>query len=147
MDEFEDFLQATELDDLRFSGFFHTWSNKKSNDNCISKKLDRVLVNDAWLGKYTNLESIFLPPSISNHSPSLVKLGLQGRRKNCPFKFFNFLMEREDFLPLVKSCWQEQVHGTMQFKLCSKLRILKKALKSLNKNQVSDVTVKLNEAQ
>ncbi|KAK3225430.1 hypothetical protein Dsin_005292, partial [Dipteronia sinensis] len=75
------------------------------------------------------------------------KLGLQGRRKNCPFKFFNFLTEREDFLPLVESCWQEHVHGTMQFKLCSKLCILKKALKSLNKNQVGDVTVKLNKAK
>ncbi|KAK3189588.1 hypothetical protein Dsin_029149 [Dipteronia sinensis] len=35
----------------------------------------------------------------------------------------------------------------MQFKLCSKLRILKKALKSPNKIQVGDVTVKLNEAK
>ncbi|KAK3189580.1 hypothetical protein Dsin_029141 [Dipteronia sinensis] len=128
-------------------GFFHTWCNKRSNDDCISKKLDRVLVNDAWLGKYTNSVASFLPPIISDHSPSLVKLELQGRRKNCSFKFFNFLTEREDFLPLVESCWQEQVHGTMQFKLCSKFRILKKALKSLNKNRVGDVTIKLNEAK
>ena len=105
IDEFKDYLQAAELDDLRFSGFFHTWCNKWSNDDCISKKLDRVLVYDAWLGKFMNFEAIFLSPSILDHSPSLVKLGLQGRRKNCPFKFFIFLTQWEDFLPLAKICW------------------------------------------
>ncbi|KAK3218473.1 hypothetical protein Dsin_012443 [Dipteronia sinensis] len=51
MDEFEDCLQAAELDHLRFSGFFHTWCNKRSNYDCISKKSDRVVINDAWLAK------------------------------------------------------------------------------------------------
>ncbi|KAK2655179.1 hypothetical protein Ddye_008231 [Dipteronia dyeriana] len=49
IDEFEDCLQTAELEDLLFSGFFHTWCNNISNDNCISKKLDKVLVSDAWL--------------------------------------------------------------------------------------------------
>ncbi|KAK3204563.1 hypothetical protein Dsin_018609 [Dipteronia sinensis] len=35
-----------------------------------------------------------------------------------------------DFLPLVERCWREQVHGTMQYKLFSKLRNLKKVLKT-----------------
>ncbi|KAK3198345.1 hypothetical protein Dsin_021760 [Dipteronia sinensis] len=32
MEEFNDCLQSLELDDLRFSGFLHTWCNKRSND-------------------------------------------------------------------------------------------------------------------
>ena len=146
MEEFNDCLYVSELDDLRFSGFLHTWCNKRSI-GCISKKLDRVLVNKEWMAKFEHSEAIFLPPSISDHSPSLVKLGLQGNKKNCPFKFFNFLTEREDFLPLVESCWQENFHGNMQFQLCSKLRNLKKVLKSLNKNTVGDLTVKSFEAK
>ncbi|KAK3218487.1 hypothetical protein Dsin_012457 [Dipteronia sinensis] len=138
MEDFAECLQALELDDLRFSGFLHTWCNKRSN-GCISKKLDRVLVNNEWLVKFEHSEAGFLPLSISDHCPSVVKLGLPGNKKNCPFKFFNFLTDREDFLPLVESVWQEQIHGIMQFKLCSKLRNLKKSLKTLNNDNVGNV--------
>ncbi|KAK3212635.1 hypothetical protein Dsin_017341 [Dipteronia sinensis] len=93
MDEFNDCFQSSELDDLCFSGFLHTWCNKRSC-GCISKKLDRVLVNNDWLVKFENSEVIFLPPSTSDHCPSMVKLGLQGIKKNRPFKIFNFLTER-----------------------------------------------------
>ncbi|KAK3204578.1 hypothetical protein Dsin_018624 [Dipteronia sinensis] len=145
-EEFNDCLQSSELVDLRFSGFLHTWCNKRSN-GCISKKLDRVLVNNDWLAKFQNSEVIFLPPSISDHCPSVVKLGLQGIKKNCPFKIFNFLTARSEFLPLVEKCWQEQVHGIMQYKLCSKLRNLKKVLKALNNDKVGDLTIKSIEAK
>ncbi|KAK3230002.1 hypothetical protein Dsin_001883 [Dipteronia sinensis] len=141
-----DCLQSLKIDDLRFSGFLHTWCNKRSN-GCISKKLDRVLVNNDWLVKFENSEEIFLPPSISNHCPSVVKLGLQGIKKNRPFKIFNFLIDRADFLPLVYRCWREQVHGTMQYKLCSKLQNLKKVLKILNNDKVGDLTIKSIEAK
>ncbi|KAK3189531.1 hypothetical protein Dsin_029092 [Dipteronia sinensis] len=106
-----------------------------------------------FLSKMNGLSSLsiqkasFLPPSISDHCPSVVKLGLPSNKKNCPIKYFNFLTDREDFLPLVESVWQEQVHGTMQFKLCSKLRNLKKALKTLNNDNVGDVATKLIEAK
>ncbi|KAK3189534.1 hypothetical protein Dsin_029095 [Dipteronia sinensis] len=43
--------------------------------------------------------------------------------------------DRADFLPLVYRCWREQVHGTMQYKLWSKLRNLKKVLKTLNNDK------------
>ncbi|KAK3189463.1 hypothetical protein Dsin_029024 [Dipteronia sinensis] len=76
MEEFNDCLQSLELDDLRFSGFLHTWCNKRSN-GCISKKLDRVLVNNDWLVKFENSEAIFFPSSISDHCPSMVNFGLQ----------------------------------------------------------------------
>ncbi|KAK3221996.1 hypothetical protein Dsin_009021 [Dipteronia sinensis] len=141
MEDFAECLQASELDDLQFSGFLHTWCNKRSN-GCISTKLDRVLVNNGWLVKFEHSEASFLPSSISDHCPSVVKLGLLGNKKNCPFKFFILLTDREDFIPFVESVWQKQVHGTMQFKLYSKLRNLKKALKTLNNDNVGDVATK-----
>ncbi|KAK3229959.1 hypothetical protein Dsin_001840 [Dipteronia sinensis] len=71
MEDFAECLQASELDNLRFSGFLHTWINKRSN-GCISKKLDRVLVNNEWLVKFENSEASFLPPSISDDCPARV---------------------------------------------------------------------------
>ncbi|KAK3193244.1 hypothetical protein Dsin_024554 [Dipteronia sinensis] len=108
MEEFNDCLQSSKLDDLRFSGFLHT---------CIS-----------------------------DHCPSLVKLGLQGIKKIHPFKIFSFLIDRADFLPLIERCWREQVIGTMQYKLCSKHQNLKKVLKTLNNDKVGDLTIKSIEA-
>ncbi|KAK3212552.1 hypothetical protein Dsin_017258 [Dipteronia sinensis] len=146
MEEFVKCLQASKLDDIRFSGFLHTWCNKRSN-GCISKKLDRVLVNNEWLFKFEHSEARFLPPRISNHCPSVVKLGLPGNKKYCPFEVLKFSTDGEDFLPLVESAWQEQVHGTMQFKLCSKLHNLKKALQTLNNDKVGDVATNSIEAK
>ncbi|KAK3184872.1 hypothetical protein Dsin_032158 [Dipteronia sinensis] len=53
VEEFAECRQASELDDLRFLGFLHTWCNKRSN-GCISKKLDRVLVKNEWLVKFVH---------------------------------------------------------------------------------------------
>lgn len=147
MVEFEDCLQRCGLDDLRFSGLFYTWCNKRSDGDCISKKLDRVLVNDVWLTDFPNSEAVFLPPSLSDHSPSLVRMGLPRKRRKCPFKFFNFMSEREEFIPIVQNCWNRQVHGTLQFQLCTKLRMVKNALKTLNNDVIGDVTIKVKEAK
>ncbi|KAK3226009.1 hypothetical protein Dsin_005871 [Dipteronia sinensis] len=146
MEEFNDCLQSLELNDLHFSGFLHTWWNWSSS-GCISKKLDRVLVNNDWLVKFENSEAIFLPPGNADHCPFMVKLGLQCIKKNRPFNIFNFLTDRADFLPLLERCWREQVLSTMQYKLCSKLRNLKKVLKTLNNDKVGDLTIKSIEAK
>ncbi|KAK3204570.1 hypothetical protein Dsin_018616 [Dipteronia sinensis] len=146
IEQFNDCLQSSELHDLRFSGFLHTLCNKRNN-GCISRKLDIVLVNNDWLVKLENSKVIFLPPSISDHCPSVVKLGLQGIKKNRPFNIFNYLTDKADFLLLVERCWREQVHGTMQYKLCSKHQNLKKVLKTLKNYKVGDLTIKSIEAK
>ncbi|KAK3193240.1 hypothetical protein Dsin_024550 [Dipteronia sinensis] len=99
------------------------------------------------LSSFRILKRYSFPHSISDHCPSVVKLGLQGIKKNCPFKIFNFLTDRSDSLPLVERCWQEQVYGTIQYKLCSKFRNLKKALKAPNKYKVGYLTIKSIEAK
>ncbi|KAK3212624.1 hypothetical protein Dsin_017330 [Dipteronia sinensis] len=109
MKEFNDCLKSSELDDLRFSGFLHTWCNKSSN-GCISKKLDRVLVNNDWLVKFENCEVIFLPLAFRIIGTPWLNLGCK-------------------------------------YKLCSKLRNLKKVLKTLNNDKVADLITKSIEAK
>ncbi|KAK3198379.1 hypothetical protein Dsin_021794 [Dipteronia sinensis] len=96
-----------------------------------------------WHLKIKNIDGA----TIIDHCPSVVKLGLQGIKKNRLFKIFNFLMDRAYFLPLVERCWREQVYGTMQYKLCSKLRNLTNVLNTLNNDKVGDLTIKLIEAK
>jgi hypothetical protein len=40
--EFVDCINRLEIEDLAFTGLFHTWSNKQVGENFVSKKLDRV---------------------------------------------------------------------------------------------------------
>ncbi|KAK3229961.1 hypothetical protein Dsin_001842 [Dipteronia sinensis] len=89
MEEFNDCLQSLELDDLRFSGFLHTWCNKRSN-GCISKKLDRVLVNIDWLVKFENSEAIFLPLAFRIIVHPWLNLGCKVLRKIAISKFSIF---------------------------------------------------------
>ncbi|KAK3226028.1 hypothetical protein Dsin_005890 [Dipteronia sinensis] len=106
-----------------------------------------MIYQEGLFGKFENSEAIFLPHSISDHCPSMVKLGLQDIKKNRPFKNLNFLTDKADFLPLVEMCWREQFHGTIQYKLFSKLRNLKKVRKTLNNDKVGDLTIKSIEAK
>ncbi|KAK3218480.1 hypothetical protein Dsin_012450 [Dipteronia sinensis] len=50
---------------------FFILSATREATGCISRKLDRVLLNNDWLVKFENYEAIFLPPSISDHCPSV----------------------------------------------------------------------------
>ncbi len=47
--DFLDCLSRIEVDDLDFSGCFHTWNNRQAGSSFVSKKLDHVLSNLDWV--------------------------------------------------------------------------------------------------
>jgi hypothetical protein len=49
-------------------------SNKQSGDDFVSKKLDRVMANCAWIQLYGNSSVEFLERGVSDHSPALVSM-------------------------------------------------------------------------
>ncbi|KAK9939348.1 hypothetical protein M0R45_016045 [Rubus argutus] len=60
MDDFQNCMFASGLDDLRFSGNFFTWSNLQQDENCTCRKLERVLVNENWLHTFPNCFANFM---------------------------------------------------------------------------------------
>nr|QHR91093.1 hypothetical protein Q903MT_gene5125 [Picea sitchensis] len=99
------------LEDLRYGGFYFTWSNRRDEDPTILRKLDRALINMEWESSLEGSDVQFLPPGVSDHSPLVVKLADLPRAK-IPFKFFDFWADHPDFLHLVASVWEETVVGT-----------------------------------
>lgn len=77
------------LEDLRYGGFYFTWSNRRDEDPTILRKLDRALINMEWKSSLEGSDVQFLPPGVSDHSPLVVQLADLPRAK-IPFKFFDF---------------------------------------------------------
>ncbi|GKV05782.1 hypothetical protein SLEP1_g17749 [Rubroshorea leprosula] len=63
---FHDKLNAAELHDIPSSGFYITWCNNRE-DGPITKKLDRLMVNDVWFDLFPGTNAEFLPPGYSDH--------------------------------------------------------------------------------
>ena len=57
-------------------------------DRNISRKLDRALVNEAWNSKIQQSNAEFLAPGVSDHTPVVVKIGEEIKRRKTPFKVF-----------------------------------------------------------
>ena len=81
MTQFVDAINSASLEDLKYVGVHYTWSNKQVGPANVSKKLDRVLINDTWLQYIPDAMAEFFSPGVSDHSPSVVTLGSPCKRK------------------------------------------------------------------
>lgn len=144
---FNNTILDADLEDLSFKGCQFTWSNKRSGDQFITSKIDRVLVNENWLNCYPNSSAMFLPAGISDHSPALVTIDPKGPNLRKPFKFFDFWADHADFIPIVNEVWRKYVKGSPMFRVCQKLKTLKPIFKSLNKKEYSEISTRVVHAK
>ncbi|CAG7905328.1 unnamed protein product [Brassica rapa] len=146
MSVFNSCLSQLEIRDLRYHGARFSWSNKCPEDP-IAKKLDRALINEAWLDSFPRSLARFLPPDISDHTPCCITLDfplpLAGTK---PFKFFNYLTSHPDFLALVAEAWictENEIHSLHL--LSVKQKELKREIKRLNKDNFSQIQKRVSE--
>ncbi|GKB31996.1 RNA-directed DNA polymerase, eukaryota, reverse transcriptase zinc-binding domain protein [Tanacetum coccineum] len=81
------------------------------------KKLDRILISEAFMDKFQTANGMFLPYLISDHSPTILRLpnGMAKRKKD--FRFSNFVTDKKEFSPIVKKAWEVEVEGHMMYKV------------------------------
>lgn len=126
------FLRA-EIQDLSFRGVSFTWINNRP-PGLISKKLDRILVNDKWMLEFPNYIGIFGEVDISDHSPCCLFLDSMKAKRKRPFMFMNHLLKSEDFLKLIEVCWSSlDFAGTKIFSLSRKLKEMKGIIRKFNR--------------
>ncbi|KAF2593566.1 hypothetical protein F2Q70_00043797 [Brassica cretica] len=93
------------LFDLRFIGPTFTWINSQPSFP-ISKKLDRLMVNNSFVASFPHALSSFLPPLFSDHSSCVLdlafSLSLAGSKPN---KFQNYLIKHPGFVQLLQDAW------------------------------------------
>ncbi|KAG7537033.1 hypothetical protein ISN44_As13g009590 [Arabidopsis suecica] len=146
MRDFRDCFEAAELSNLVFRGNTFTWWNK-SKTRPVAKKLGRVLVNHHWLLVFPDSLAIFNEPDFSDHACSGAILHQNRLLIRTSFKFYNFLLLNQDFLPLVAGHWFAcNVTGSDMFRLSHKLKSLKFVIRKFSKENYSNLEKRVAEA-
>lgn len=53
--------------DMHSTGCVFTWSNKQEGEAQVFTKIDRVMINQAWVDAMPHSTAIFLPEGIMDH--------------------------------------------------------------------------------
>ncbi|GAV70945.1 hypothetical protein CFOL_v3_14442 [Cephalotus follicularis] len=138
MMKFEQCIMKCEVQDLRQTGCFFSWSNKRSGNGAVAKKIDRVMGNWEWIKRFSFLQAHFPPLGISDHSPCIVRLRRPNNQGVRPFKYLNIWATHPSFLERVKEVWDLPVGGSPMEMVARKLRLLKPVLKELHRNYFKD---------
>ncbi|KAK4384469.1 hypothetical protein Sango_3057700 [Sesamum angolense] len=143
MNEFRDCILGTGLIHLPVQGELFSWHNCSEGDRSLWKRLDRLLVNDAWLRLWPNSHYQCLNARTSDHSP-LVLRGDTDNHTVSMFRFDNYLTMSSEFIPLVQNVWRHRIEGTSMYAVTRKLRALKPVFRTLRKKKGDlSVNVKL----
>ncbi|KAG7546653.1 Zinc finger CCHC-type [Arabidopsis suecica] len=144
--DFRECLLSADLADLTFRGNTYTWWNK-SKTRPTAKKLDRILVNSQWVSVFPNSFALFGEPDFSDHASCSVSLSLDKQYGRRPFKFYNFLLQNQNFLPLIFEQWFTcNVVGSAMLRVSLKLKFLKSFIRSFNKENYSGLEKRVAEA-
>lgn len=104
LQEYEDFafsINSCELFDIRYKGSPFTWWNARAIADCIIKRLDRVLLNQTFLGLFLTAEVEHLVRIGSHHASLLFTCGAPMSLVAGPFTFLKFWTEVADFKEVV----------------------------------------------
>uniref|UniRef100_A0A803NHH4 Reverse transcriptase domain-containing protein n=1 Tax=Cannabis sativa TaxID=3483 RepID=A0A803NHH4_CANSA len=83
--DFIECIEACNLEDVKYTGCFFTWSNKQQGGDRIWSKIDRVLANQAWLDAFPTAEVFFATESTFDHSPALLHIHPECQTGKKPF--------------------------------------------------------------
>ncbi|XP_020270846.1 uncharacterized protein LOC109846036 [Asparagus officinalis] len=138
--DFRSFIDDCQLCHMKTLGCFFTWNNKQDPDTRVWSRLDRTLINDNWIQQLNSSHVEFMVPRLSDHSPGIISVYEDCSYGKKPFRFFNMWTKHADFLPTVSHIWLSQINGFHMYSVCTKLKRLKGALKSLNRRHFCNIS-------
>ncbi|XP_019248642.1 PREDICTED: uncharacterized protein LOC109227903 [Nicotiana attenuata] len=125
-------IDDLQLTPLRAKGWHYTWTNKQGTGSRVYSKIDWALGNYQWIQQYGHVEADYMNPSVSDHSPILIKCGSQKLLHPKPFKLYTNVMDHPQFQNIVQQTWQKKYEGVSMQKIWCKLKSLKEQLKEIN---------------
>lgn len=131
-----DYLDVCHLIYVKASGRYFTWNHKQEGEmRVFSRIADRVLANSAWNDRFSLAKVGFLPEGNYDHSIiSLICVYPEIRQKK-PLRFYNTWCSHTYLVATVRNaCNHQQVVSCPMYKICEKLKLVKQALKVLNRD-------------
>ncbi|CAE6235277.1 unnamed protein product [Arabidopsis arenosa] len=151
MRDFQAAVNYCALTDLA-SGPLYTWSNRQEGD-LISKKLDRVLVNDCWKQSFPHSYNAFEAGGCSDHLRCRINLNMAAGARvkgKKPFKFINAITDMTEFKPMVEDYWSKTepifMSTSSMFRFTKKLKALKPKIRHLAKERMGNLIKQTKEA-
>lgn len=145
MFDFKNFLVHSGLSDIRYTGSYHTWWNKRVSQP-ITRKLDRVLGNPVWLASMPDAAAVFKPWGISDHCAAILTPFVAIQRYRKPFHFYNYWLEHPDFIDIIKEAWSTPFTGHPLFILAQKLKEVRRRLSGLRRRE-SNISTQINDVR
>lgn len=149
MREFQSAVLSCQLTDMASQGPLHTWCNKRE-EGVICRKLDRVLMNEVALHRFSNAYTVFEPGGCSDHLRSSIQLLPRVEKIRRPFKYANVIGSLPEFLPLVQEFWgntEKLFHSTSaMYRFSKKLKALKPLIRELGKIRLGNLSKRAKEA-
>lgn len=149
MRDFQRVARHCYLTDISYQGPLFTWCNKREA-GLICKKLDRVLVNEVWVHKYTQAYSVFDSGGCSDHLRSRTQIRREEEQKRRPFKFTNVVGKMPEFTELIRNFWRDTpslfLSTSALHRLTKKLKALKFPIRELSKRKLGDLPRRVKEA-
>ncbi|WMV11477.1 hypothetical protein MTR67_004862 [Solanum verrucosum] len=131
MEDFSDFIEDMELQDLPLEGGSFTW--RKGDRQDIAARLDRFLISEEWEVSFRKINQSILPRVTSDHNPLLLECG-NWEKQTSYFKFENWWLKTQDFNERIKDWWNSVTYvGRPDYILACKLKLLKIKLKEWSK--------------
>ncbi|GKE25806.1 RNA-directed DNA polymerase, eukaryota, reverse transcriptase zinc-binding domain protein [Tanacetum coccineum] len=107
MMEFQDCLNAIEVEDICSSDLHFTWTKnlhkvKMGNMTGVLKKLNRIMSIEDFIKNFPQAHAKFLSYIISDHTHVILCVPSNVRKKFKSFRFSNYITDKQEFIPIVK---------------------------------------------
>lgn len=131
IEDFSDFIEDMELQDLPLKGGSFTW--RKGDRQDIAARLDIFLISEKWEVSFRKINQSILPRVTFDHNPLLLECG-NWEKQTSYFKFENRWLQTQDFNGRIKGWWNFVTYvGRPNYILACKLKLLKVKLKEWSK--------------
>ncbi|XP_062100639.1 uncharacterized protein LOC133806565 [Humulus lupulus] len=140
-------LVGNQVDSLKSTGSFFTWTNNQDGPACIYSKIDHVFTNEDWLDCFPNSTAVFRWETVSDHCSCIISATSMEIMGVKLFRSYNFWTDHQYFKKVVLHSWRKPINGTGLKAIYLKTMRLKHRLKRFNRDNIGDIGVKYQEAK
>nr|GEU44033.1 hypothetical protein [Tanacetum cinerariifolium] len=143
---FKECVNRIEVMDINCIGLYFTWNQKPKGSNGVLKKIDRIMGNLKFNDDYPGSFAIFQLYHISDHSSCILRIPKVPKPKPKPFKFSNFLINKDGFRQIVEAGCNLDIDGFNMYRVVKWLKGLKSHFRKLLHDQgnLHDRVIKLH---